>query len=214
MKQFKKYIFEKLNSLYSSSELDYLERIILEEITQKSFSQLFLHQQKLTFTEMEKAEKIVKELEKNIPIQYVLGKAYFYNLRFFVNENVLIPRPETEELVEWIIEKSRTIETEKVKILDINPPYIPLSEKTQMDKKVTNNEPESALFVPNSTPIIFYEKIADFSSKHLKNKGLLFYEIHQNFGNEVKEMLKEKGFQNIQLKKDISNNDRMICAEI
>ncbi len=279
MKWFKKYIFEKLNSLYSSSELDYLKRIILEEITQKSFSQLFLIQKELTSTEKEKGKNIVEKLAKNIPIQYVLGRTYFYNLPFFVDENVLIPRPETEELVEWIIEKRKTIGKEKIKILDIgtgsgciavslakcipsaelyamdkfenvlkiaeknaeynkvkieticadileniklettfdivvsNPPYIPFMEKTQMDKKVTDNEPETALFVPNSTPIIFYEKIADFSLEHLTENGFLFYEIHQNFGNEVKEMLKEKGFKNIKLKKDISSNDRMAFAE-
>ncbi len=277
MKNFKQYIFQELHKLYSKSELDYLEKLILEEITKMPFSQFFLQNKILTEKEKEKSIKIINRLKQNIPIQYVLNKAYFYNLSFYVDSNVLIPRPETEELVEWIIEEYKNKEI-PINILDIgtgsgcisiclaksisnsnvyaiekfskaldiakknaqlnnttinficadilsevklkekfdvivsNPPYIPIIEKQQMDNKVINNEPNTALFVPNSNPIIFYEKIADFAKFHLKENGKLFFEIHQNFGKEVKEILDKKGFSNIELKKDISNNNRMISA--
>ncbi len=275
MKDFKQYIFKELNGLYSKTELNYLERLILEEITQTPFSQLFLLNK--TLKNREKGIKIVEQLKLNIPIQYVLNKAYFYNLSFYVDTNVLIPRPETEELVEWIIQEYKN-KKEKQNILDIgtgsgcipislaknitnahlyaidkfpktleiakknanlnkveikficadilseiklkekfdiivsNPPYIPIFEKKKMDKKVIDNEPNNALFVPNSNPIIFYEKIADFAQNHLNKNGKLFFEIHQNFGKEIKKMLNEKEFTNVELRKDISNNDRMIMA--
>ncbi len=277
MKDFKRYIAKQLKQIYSESELNYLEKIILEEITQKSFSQLFLSNKKLTEIEQKKGVEIIEKLKQNIPIQYILNKAHFYNLSFYVDSNVLIPRPETEELVEWIIEKYKK-NRECINILDIgtgsgciaislaknlsnahlyaidkfpdtldvskrnaqfnsvevnficadilspikletkfdiivsNPPYIPIAEKQEMDIKVIEQEPNSALFIPNSNPIIFYEKIAEFAQSHLKKNGQIFFEIHQNYGNDVKEMLDKKGFINIKLKKDISNNHRMISA--
>ena len=73
-------------------------------------------------------ENLVAQLKKEIPIQYLLGNTEFYGLPFIVNENVLIPRPETEELVDWIITEEKKIERfkerrieglEDLKILDI-----------------------------------------------------------------------------------------------
>ncbi|PIE99544.1 MAG: protein-(glutamine-N5) methyltransferase, release factor-specific [Paludibacter sp.] len=154
---------------------------------------------------------IAVSLAKHIPNAELYAMDKFSKVLDIAKKNAEDNNVRIETICADILE---TIQLEtSFDIIVSNPPYIPLSEKTQMDKKVTNNEPDSALFVPNSTPILFYEKIAEFSLKHLKDKGLLFYEIHQNFGNEVKEILKEKGFQNIKLKKDISKNDRMICAE-
>ncbi len=73
-------------------------------------------------------EKLVVELKKEVPIQYLLGNTEFYGLPFIVDENVLIPRPETEELVDWIVSEEKRIERGKdiriegqkdLKILDI-----------------------------------------------------------------------------------------------
>ena len=71
----------------------------------------------------EKLKKYLEELLQHKPVQYVLHEAWFYKMKFFVNEHVLIPRPETEELVEWIVEDVRSakydVRFEEFKILDI-----------------------------------------------------------------------------------------------
>jgi release factor glutamine methyltransferase len=65
-------------------------------------------------------EFVLAQLKKEIPIQYILGKAHFFGMEFEVNDNVLIPRPETEELVEWIIsDHKKSQKSPEVKILDI-----------------------------------------------------------------------------------------------
>jgi release factor glutamine methyltransferase len=60
-------------------------------------------------------EFILEQLKLEIPIQYLLGSTSFYGLNFEVNENVLIPRPETEELVDWIIKGRRTTKIESIR---------------------------------------------------------------------------------------------------
>ncbi len=278
MLKFTKHILKELNNLYSKSEIDFLKKIVLEHVTNASFTQLFLNKRKLTPTEQSTAKEIVQKLKNKVPIQYILRKADFYNSTFYVDENVLIPRPETEELVEWIINDNRPksnlsildigtgsgciaislakhLKNAKVYALDkhpkaleikeknakennleiptishdilskvkiaqqwdiivSNPPYIPEIEKNSMDKIVTDNEPQTALFVPNDNPLLFYEKIAEFSLTHLNAKGTLYFEIHQDFGKEIVKMLDNKGFLKIELKQDISKNDRMIRASI
>jgi release factor glutamine methyltransferase len=71
-------------------------------------------------TELESWSFILDQLKKEIPIQYLLGTTHFYGLEFEVNSAVLIPRPETEELVDWIIQNSKLkAQNSKLKILDI-----------------------------------------------------------------------------------------------
>ena len=70
------------------------------------------------------------------------------------------------------------------------------------------------LFVEDDNPLIFYIKIADLAKKHLSKNGLLFFEINQYLGKETVEMLQEKGFTNIELRKDLFGNDRMIKASL
>ena len=225
--------------------------------------------------ELSEIEKIVARLKSHEPIQYILGTTEFYGLPFYTVPEVLIPRPETEELVQWIIHENKNskptildmgtgtgciaislqknipqstvlacdispacLETAKrnselnsaevsviqydilsnapdfsfpeLDIIVSNPPYIRETEKTLMEKNVLDHEPELALFVPDENPLIFYEQIADFSRIHLKNQGHLYFEINEAFGPECYEMLQEKGFSEIVLKKDIHGKDRMI----
>jgi release factor glutamine methyltransferase len=68
--------------------------------------------------------------------------------------------------------------------------------------------------VDDENPLIFYTKIADLAKKHLTKNGLLFFEINQYLGKETVKMLHEKGFKNIQLKKDLFGNDRMIKCKL
>ena len=213
-------------------------------------------------------EKIIVDIKKNIPIQYILGETYFYNLKFNVNSSTLIPRPETEELVRYIlshnfssvldigtgsgciaisiaknsnasidaidnskealeIAKSNAIlnsvdvnfmfndvfefsVTKKYDLIVSNPPYVLNSEKKYMHQNVIDYEPHNALFVEDSNPLIFYEKIALIASKNLNSNGLLFFEINENFGDKIIDLLSKLNFVDIELKKDINGRDRII----
>ena len=86
-----------------------------------------------------------------------------------------------------------------------------LSEKNIMDKNVTDHEPDSALFVPEQDPLIFYRNILKFAENHLSPEGIIFMEIHENFGRQMIEICKKYQF-NATIKKDIFNKDRMIIA--
>ena len=213
-------------------------------------------------------EKIIVDIKKNIPIQYVLGETHFYNLKFNVNSSTLIPRPETEELVRYIlshnfssvldigtgsgciaisiaknsnasidaidnskealeIAKSNAIlnsvdvnfmfkdvfgisVTKKYDLIVSNPPYVLNSEKKYMHQNVIDYEPHNALFVEDSNPLIFYEKIALISSKNLNSNGLLFFEINEKFGHQIIDLLSKLNFVDIELKKDVNGRDRII----
>ena len=93
-----------------------------------------------------------------------------------------------------------------------NPPYVLCSEKEAMNKNVLNWEPETALFVENDNPLIFYKAIAKKASTVLRKNGLLYFEINEKFGKEIINLLEEIGFVNIELKKDINGKDRMVKA--
>lgn len=228
---------------------------------------------------------ISDKLKTGQPLQYILGETEFYGLKFIVNQDVLIPRPETEELVDWILITLRGSQTETspLKVLDIgtgsgclpvsikkffpdpevyaldisagaletarqnamlngteinfiqddilnlvsdillhekfdlivsNPPYVTESEKGGMLSNVVDYEPHTALFVSDSDPLQFYNKIADFSLSNLQDKGYLFLEINENLGKETCTLLADKGFRNIELRQDIRGKDRMIKASL
>jgi release factor glutamine methyltransferase len=100
-------------------------------------------------------------------------------------------------------------------IIVSNPPYIPHAEKTLMERNVLAFEPELALFVEDTNALIFYEKIALFAQKHLNTEGgmsALFFECNQYNALEVAQLLQKLGFKNVELRKDMSGNDRMIRA--
>ena len=94
-----------------------------------------------------------------------------------------------------------------------NPPYIPSNERESIAENVLNFEPEISLFVENDNPIIFYEAIVKYAKSNLSENGVLFFEIHPDFSAEISDLLKLKGFINIQLRKDLQGKNRMIKAQ-
>lgn len=275
-----------LSSIYDEHEAYAIFLMTIEQVLHYSKGDYLLKKEEILSTrDLNKLEQILDELSTGKPIQYVLGEAHFYGLPFKVNESVLIPRPETEELVEWIlsvcnlqssankqvesildigtgsgciaIALKKHLPTVKVLALEIaedslqiaqenallnhvdvefilddilrpqvstlslqptiivsNPPYIKEDEKGAMHTNVLAHEPHRALFVSNENPLVFYEAIADFAQKNLAKNGLLFFEINEYLGQQTVELLKSKGFINIELRKDMQGKDRMIyCAK-
>ena len=268
-----------LSSIYEEMEAENFFYLILENKKKLKRIDLALNPD-LIFSndEIENWNFILEQLQKEIPIQYILGTTSFCGLEFLVNENVLIPRPETEELVDWILKEAAQIQYNK--ILDIgtgsgciaislaknlkntqvfaldisgkaietakknaeingidvffincniletddlnqkfdlivsNPPYVRNLEKAEIQKNVLDNEPHLALFVEDNDALIFYRKIAELAIKNLNLNGKLFFEINQYLASETINLLKNSGFKNIQLRKDIYGNDRMIMASL
>jgi release factor glutamine methyltransferase len=112
-----KFITEELNPLYPEKEVEGFIRLIMESACDLSFTQFALKQYRvLTEEEFKKIKKIVTRLKRFEPIQYILGEAEFYGLKFNVDPSVLIPRQETEELVDWVLKSEIK---SGLKVLDI-----------------------------------------------------------------------------------------------
>ena len=275
---------DTLDQTYDSGERESIFSLVIEHYLRLKKSDIVLKKDLLISKEqVEEVELALTQLKNGKPIQYVLGEAYFYGLKFEVTPAVLIPRPETEELVEWIIETvksgfpsalksdgeeviidmgtgsgciaislKKNLASFKVDALDIseesltvasknaianeteinfihadmlapevevngrysivvsNPPYIKMDEKEVMHKNVLDFEPHHALFVSNENPLIFYEAVADFALQNLQKEGWLFFEINEYLGNKTIGLLEQKGFTNLELKKDMQGKERMI----
>jgi release factor glutamine methyltransferase len=227
--------------------------------------------------------KAVKRIANKEPLQYVLGKAYFFGMDLHVSPAVLIPRPETEELVRWILETIRPnnysaiegqivpndysvldigtgsgaialalkkaqptwevcgldvskealqvaqrnsteleleVEWKEVNILEenlpqgnwntivSNPPYIPISEGSEMRPSVVEHEPHLALFAPENDPLLFYRRILELANK-CETVKQVFFEIHENYANETLALGEFMGWRG-ELKKDMQGKERML----
>ena len=121
IKEYRSYFIQELTPIYDAGEAESFFYLILEESQHLKRIDLALRPD-LDFSEEEIMvwNSILQQLKKEIPIQYLLGKTSFFGLNFQVNENVLIPRPETEELVEWILERQKSeVKSQQIRILDI-----------------------------------------------------------------------------------------------
>jgi release factor glutamine methyltransferase len=102
---------------------------------------------------------------------------------------------------------------EQLPLFDIiisNPPYIPQKDKRVMAANVLQYEPALALFVENDDPLLFYKAIAGLAATHLKQKGIIYLEIHEDMGDAAVDLYRQNGFNNIELRKDMQGRDRMI----
>ncbi|GHV63992.1 release factor glutamine methyltransferase [Bacteroidia bacterium] len=98
----------------------------------------------------------------------------------------------------------------KYDIIVSNPPYVRHTEKANMHANVLAHEPHTALFVPDTDPLLFYRTIAQFGQKHLNPNGELFFEINEAFGEEMIALMKTNGYEEVVLKKDVFGKDRFI----
>jgi release factor glutamine methyltransferase len=269
-------IRDALRGHYPDSEALSLAKMLLTEAFGFSTLELYGGKDKeISGNRLRDLHEMLSRLKKNEPIQYIIGTESFCGLTFEVNPNVLIPRPETQELVRWIesdwksvpcrildigtgsgcisISLAKFLEDAKVESWDIsegalqvarrncvrnevevllrqqdvlsvvpegelyqvivsNPPYICEKEKVDMDANVLDWEPETALFVPDADPLLFYRKIAELGISMLCEGGALYFEINRAYGEETLRMLEGLGYRQLELRKDDFGNDRMIKA--
>jgi protein-(glutamine-N5) methyltransferase, release factor-specific len=116
--QIKKIFHQQLKEIYIENEIDSLFFIALEYVTSISKIEYILQkEEEISEEKLIKLKFILEKLTKNKPVQYITKKAYFYGLNFYVNEKVLIPRQETNELVDWVL--MSVTHSKPIKILDI-----------------------------------------------------------------------------------------------
>ncbi|RZJ72593.1 MAG: peptide chain release factor N(5)-glutamine methyltransferase [Flavobacterium sp.] len=118
LRDYRTYFLTKLTPLYDAVEAESFFHIALENLKGWKRVDLAMNPDAVMHSdEIDKWNDVLAQLEKYQPIQYIFGKAHFYGLEFKVNQHTLIPRPETEELLDWIISENRS--SGKIKILDI-----------------------------------------------------------------------------------------------
>lgn len=100
----------------------------------------------------------------------------------------------------------------KLDVLVSNPPYVPEAEKSEMHRNVLDFEPGLALFVPDEDPLLFYRVIGEKGRQLLKPGGKLYFEIHENFGSEIKELLTGLGYMEVKVMKDLNGKERIASA--
>ncbi len=117
--QFEAKFKSELKGIYDDREASNITDWVFEHVTGLKKWQRRNNQDTLSDTQKNQLENYLKKLLRSMPVQYVLNEAWFYKRKYYVNENVLIPRPETEELVEWVIQDSTATQKNKIQIIDI-----------------------------------------------------------------------------------------------
>lgn len=273
----------QLYEVYDNHEAANIADMVIESVTGQSKIDRIMYKSIPVNTDQQKQlEKFAGELLAHRPVQYVVGEAWFMNMKLRVNESVLIPRPETEELVEWIIEDIKKSGKQDCCLFDIgtgsgcipiaikkklphvsvsgidvsadalqvailnsiqqnvlvdflqldflheeewnqsgryniivsNPPYIRQTEGGLMKDNVLKYEPHISLFVPDEDALVFYKSIAKFSTTHLQPGGNVYVEINEALGEQVVNLFKKNGFNNVDLKKDLQGKDRFVRASV
>ena len=111
---------KELKNVYDSDELRNIIELVIEHITNMTRTDQVKNKVSyLTCAQLEDIDSITERLKINEPVQYVLGEAWFAGMKFKVNKNVLIPRPETEELVDWIVKENQNLKFKIENILDV-----------------------------------------------------------------------------------------------
>ena len=279
-------LWQSLQPLYDAGEAQAIVRTVLDVKYGMTLTDIICGKvNELSADESINLEEIVERLKKAEPVQYVLGEADFGGRTFHVEPGVLIPRPETAELCQWIGEditqNNHQEATSPKRILDIctgsgciaitlaldipsaevegwdissdalriaqgnaealgaknvrikyrdalqlmedvekepdkwdvivsNPPYICEKEKRDMAQNVLDYEPDIALFVPDAAPLRFYRAIAQYAALALKPGGCLYFEINPIYEEQMRLMLSEFCYVDIETKVDAFGKKRMM----
>jgi len=152
-------------------------------------------------------------LKKHLPKAEVQALDISFAALEVAMHNAVLNQTEVKFYQADIFLSSAISSTKGFDVIISNPPYIAMEEKGEMHENVLNHEPHQALFVEDTDPLLFYKQIAQVAIEHLQPKGLLFFEINERYGSETIELLKNKSFNKIELRKDLMGKDRMIKAE-
>ena len=270
----------RLSGHYSESESRWMVRIIMEHLKGYTTVDLAVKaNDEVSDFLSGKVDETVNRLLADEPIQYIFSEASFYGMRFKVTPAVLIPRPETEELVDMIVgqwgERSdlcvldactgsgciaialaRNLPFSRVDAFDIsgealaiaeengknlktrigffkadalnlpapsretydiivsNPPYIAEHERSSMEPNVLLHEPEKALFVPDSDPLLFYRSISSYALKALKPGGMIYFEINPLFSDRLASEMKTGGWDDVTISLDMQKHRRFLSAKL
>ncbi len=276
-----------LSPIYGDREVHQFVRMLAEEYLKWDTTQLLLRRnESINQSDLLRFHWALVALQQQRPIQHIIGHTQFCDCHITVDSNVLIPRPETEEIVLRTLQQlqkhnytaphildlctgsgciaialKKAIPTASVVAVDLsaaalrkakynaadnqaditfvqadvlnpsaltatlqkiisiqsfsliisNPPYVRLSEKTQMRTNVLNYEPSLALFVPDDDALCFYRAIATFAATHISTQGLLILEINESLGHATTDLLQHHGFSTT-LFNDYRNVPRCIEA--
>jgi len=275
IKEIKLYLARELAGFYPEPEINALSGIIFRTVLKsQDLHTLALPETIIPQKQVHRIMSICRELRTGKPLQYILGHTNFYNCTIRLNSETMIPRPETEELVDLIIKENKgftgsvldvgtgsgciaialavNLPGSSVTGIDIsegallkakenaglnnvqvsfiradifnydpdlftgtdiivsNPPYIRESEKRLMSRNILDYEPHTALFVPDSDPLVYYSAIIRLASEILNSGGKLYFEINEAMGKELSLLLEPEGYASIEIIKDINGKDRII----
>ncbi len=247
-------------------------RLLLEYVCHTARHDLLVHgERNITNQEEMTYKEFIERRSNHIPLQYITGEQEFMGLRFKVDENVLIPRQDTEFLVEEAMlhihdgmevldlctgsgcillsvlsyknnckgvgvdlsEKALAVAKENAASLHIdatflhsdlcsnvegmfdvvvsNPPYIPTDVIPELMEEVQLHEPMMALD-GKEDGLYFYRKITNDVKKHLKKGAYLLFEIGHDQGQQVKHLMEESSYCDVEVKKDYAGNDRVVLG--
>jgi release factor glutamine methyltransferase len=278
VRQAEQQLSTSLRQIYEDRESAAIADLVMEHITGwTKIDRIINKLAPVSLSAMELMASYTGELLAHKPVQYVLQQAWFYGLKLYVDQHVLIPRPETEELVRWVaaepwqdgssildlgtgsgcmaIALKRDFPQMQVVAADIsaaaldiagknasanhciiellqidflnqesrdwlpnfncivsNPPYISNHEKGQLQPNVVRYEPAIALFVPEDDPLVFYKALADCGQKKLLPEGKLFAELHENIAAEITQLMADRGYSSIEIRKDMQGKERLLKA--
>lgn len=269
---------DRLATLYTRGEAQWLARIAFEEIKGWDRTHLLLHGTDEAGEYLfRRLGEVADRLMRYEPIQYIFGTARFYGMKFHVDRSTLIPRPETAELVDMIVDRSK--KREDLRLLDIctgsgciaialarnlpfsrvdatdispaalavarrnaadlrvnvrfteadilnaavpdapeydivvsNPPYIADRERSTMSRNVLDYEPHTALFVPDTDPLLFYRHISRYAAGALRTGGRLYLEINPIYADDTRRLLQFDGFSDVEIFPDSSRQNRFAIA--
>jgi release factor glutamine methyltransferase len=275
IKEIKLYLARELEGLYPEPEINALSGIILRTVLKSSGLHIPAFPETVVLQkQIRQITSICRELKTGKPLQYILGHTNFFNCMIRVNSDTMIPRPETEELVDLIIKENKgfrgaildagtgsgciaialainlpgttvtgidisegailkakenailnnaRVSFFRADLLNIdpslfsgtdiivsNPPYILESEKKHIARNVLDYEPHTALFVPDSDPLLYYSAIIKLAETALAPGGRVYFEINEAMGRQMSLLLKSAGYLSVETTRDLNGSDRII----